>query len=301
MKRLIYLLLVISLVFSACSKKGELGQVASTTRQEKVQKRKKKKHRQRKPPKRITFNYVLRSNDYDLKYQKAFEYYNKKKYYKALDLFEQLVPHERGRSRGDEVLFYYAMTNFQLKDYVTAGYYFRNFAYSYPNSEYAEQAQFMGAYCYYLIAPRWSLDQKTTTEAITEFEIFLSKYPNSDLVDSVNHLIDRLRYKLQKKSYMNAKLYYDLEYYNSADIALNNSLKKYPDSPFKEDALYYIALSRYQYAVNSTEEKQKERFLQTLDAIIEYKNNFPNGKYINKIDDLEQKVNAKLAKLQTSK
>ncbi len=299
MKRILYLLIVLSVAFSACSKKGEAG-LAATQTTEHTKRKHKKKHKQKKPPKHITYNYVLKSNDYDLKYQKAFEYYNKKKYYKALDLFAQLVPHEKGRARGDEVLFYYAMTNFQLGDYVTSGYYFRNFAYSYPNSEYAEQALFMGAYCYYLITPRWSLDQTTTNDAITQFEIFLSKYPQSNLVDSVNHLIDKLRFKLQKKSYMNAKLYYDLEHYNAADIALNNSLKKYPDSPFKEDAMYYIALSRYQFAQNSVSSKQEERYLKALDAIIEYKNTFPDGKYIAKINDLEEKVNNKLAKIQNN-
>ncbi len=291
MKRVIYLLLASLLIFSSCSKKGPQGVATAQTTHH-------KRHHKKRIPKHITYNYVLKCDDYDLKYQKAFEYYNRKKYYKAHDLFEQLVPHERGRERGDEVLFYYALTNYKLGDYVTAGYYFRNFAYTYPNSEYTEQAQFMGAYCYYLIAPRWSLDQTTTHDAITQFEIFLSKYPNSDLVDSVNHLIDKLRYKLQKKAYMNAKLYYDLEYYESADIALSNSLKKYPDTPFKEQTLYYIALSRYLFAANSIRSKQKDRFLKALDAVSQYKNAFPNGKYIKKINNLEQKINANLSKLE---
>ncbi len=290
MKRLIYLLLAVFVILGSCSRKGELAASGK--------KHKQKPKKEQKVPKRITYNYVLKSNDYDLKYQKAFEYYNKKKYYRALDLFAQLVPHERGRSRGDEVLFYYAMTNFKLKDYVTAAYYFKNFAYSYPNSEFAEEALFMSAYCYYLMSPRWSLDQEMTNDAIVQFEMFLSKYPQSNLVDSVNHLIDRLRYKLQEKSYRNAKLYYDLEYYRSAAIALENSLKKYPDTPFKDEILYYIALSRYMFANNSVAEKQEQRYLDALDAIMTYKENMPHGEYIDKINALEAKINAKLEKIQ---
>ncbi len=300
MKRIFYLTFAALLIVTlpGCSKKGSFF-FFNKNKKEHVAKhhRRHKRHIR----KHITYNYVLRSDDYDLKYQKAFEYYNERKYIKAHDLFQQLVPHERGLDRGDEVLYYYAMTNFKMGDYVTAGYYFRNFVYSYPNSEFAEHAQFMGALCYYLIAPRWSLDQTTTKDAITQFEIFLSKYPNSELVDSVNHLIDKLRFKLQKKSFMNAKLYYDLEYYKSADIALNNSLKEYPDSPFKEQTLYYIAMSRYLYALNSVHKKQKERFLKALDAVMQYKNDFPDGKYIKKINNIEQKINDKLSKLQTSK
>ncbi len=288
MKRIVYLLVIISLILGACSQKGELAATGENRRHKKKEQR---------IPKKITFNYVLRSRDYNLKYQKAFEYYNKKKYYKALDLFGQLVPHYRGTSRGDEVLFYYAMTNYMLKDYVTAGYYFKNFAYSYPNSEFAEEAMFMSAYCYYLMSPRWSLDQEMTNDAITQFEMFLSKYPQSDMVDSVNHLIDKLRYKLQEKSYRNAKLYYDLGYYNAAAIALDNSLKQYPDSPFKDEILYYIALSRYNYASNSITDKQEQRFLDALDAILTYKDQMPDGRYIDKINELEQKINARLEKL----
>ncbi len=290
MKRIVYLLVIFSIFFGACSQKGELAATG-----------KKKKHhkKEQRVPRRITYNYVLRSSDYNLKYQKAFEYYNKKKYYKALDLFSQLVPHYRGTSRGDEVLFYYALTNFKLKDYVTAGYYFKNFAYSYPNSEFAEEALFMSAYCYYLMSPRWSLDQEMTNDAITQFELFLSKYPNSDMIDSVNHLIDKLRYKLQEKSYRNAKLYYDLGYFNAASIALNNSLKNYPDSPFKDQILYYIALSRYNYANNSVEQKQEQRFLDALDAVLTYKDQMPDGQYIGKINALEKKINAKLNKIRS--
>ncbi len=288
MKRIVYLLVIISLIFSACSQKGELAAGG---------KRRHHHHREQRVPRRITYNYVLRSSDYNLKYQKAFEYYNKKKYYKALDLFSQLVPHYRGEMRGDEVLFYYALTNFKLKDYVTAGYYFKNFAYSYPNSEFAEEAMFMSAYCYYLMSPRWSLDQKMTNDAITQFELFLSKYPNSEKLDSVNHLIDKLRYKLQEKSYRNAKLYYDLGYYHAASISLGNSLKDYPDSPFKDDILYYTALSRYDYANKSIAQKQEQRYMDALDAILTYNDEMPNGKYLDKINALEKKINAKLDKI----
>lgn len=286
MKRILFLLIIISLLFVSCSPKGGLS----------VNNRKTRKNKEKRVPKRITYNYVLRSKDYNLKYQKAFEYYNKKKYYKALDLFAQLVPHYRGTNRGDEVLYYYANTNFELKDYVTAAYYFKNFAYSYPNSEFAEEALFMSAYCYYLMSPRWSLDQQMTNDAILQFEMFLSKYPNSDMVDSVNHLIDKLRYKLQEKSFYNSKLYYDLGYYNAASIALDNSLKLYPATPFKDDILFYIAISRYNFAKNSIEQKQNQRYLDALDAIYTYKEQMPKGKYIDKILSLEKKINSKLNK-----
>ncbi len=290
-KGLLFLALTVLISVSSCSKHGPFLAVKRYFH------RHKHRHERKIDPRHVSYSYVLRSTDYDLKYQKAFDYFFDKKYYKALDLFGQLLPYERGRDRGDEVMFYYAMTNFEIGDYVTAAYYFNKCAETYPNSEYASESMFMSAYCYYLISPRWSLDQKLTNEAITDFEIFLTKYPNSNLVDSVNHLIDKLQYKLQKKSYMNAKLYYDLGHYESAAIALRNSLEDYPATPFKQDILYYIALSKYEYADNSITEKQYKRFEDALDAVIDYEDEFPNGKYIKKMNELEKKIRAKLEKL----
>ena len=37
------------------------------------------------------YNKLLKSSDYDLKYEKGFEYYNKQKYSKALQIFEQIT------------------------------------------------------------------------------------------------------------------------------------------------------------------------------------------------------------------
>ncbi|MBR4327176.1 MAG: outer membrane protein assembly factor BamD, partial [Bacteroidales bacterium] len=38
------------------------------------------------------YSKLLKGNDYELKYTKAFEYYDAKKYDKALQLFEQVMP-----------------------------------------------------------------------------------------------------------------------------------------------------------------------------------------------------------------
>ncbi len=244
-----------------------------------------------------SFDRVLKSDDYDLKYQKAKEYYAAGKYEKAMDLYKQLVPHERGRERGAEVYFYYAMCNYKIGDYLIAAYYFKDFAQEYPNSKYTEDALFLSAYCYYLESPRWSLDQEQTKEAITQFQIFISKFPDSPLIDSCNTLIDKLNYKLQKKAYMNAKLYYDLGYYKSADIALQNALNDYPDSPFAEDILYYQILSNYEYALNSVRAKQKERFQKTIDKVLTYKEFYPNGKYSKDVEKIYQNSQKKLKQL----
>ena len=232
------------------------------------------------------FNKLLKGNDYELKYTKAFEYYDLKKYDKALQLFEQVLPVYKGMDKGEKVLYYYTMCNYLVKDYYIAGYYFRKFVQTYPHSTYAEQAMYLGAYCYYLDSPKYSLDQESTNLAINEFELFLSKYSNTPKKDTCNTLLDELRLKLQTKSFHNADLYYKLAYYKAAGIALKNSLKAYPDSPFREEILYHTAKAAYNFADKSVEEKRLERFINAKNDLADYINAYPSGKYIRDVNKM---------------
>lgn len=225
------------------------------------------------------YNKVVKGSDYDLKYKKAFEYYENKKFSKALQLFEQILPIYKGMDKGEKVMYYYTLCNYRLKDYYLAGYYFRKFVQTYPYSPYSEEAMYYGAYCYYLDSPKSSLDQESTNMAIQEFEMYLSKYPNTLRKDTCNTLLDELRFKLQKKSYDNAYLYYKLGYYKASTISLKNSLKDYPDSPFKEEILYYTAKGSYLYADKSILEKKYDRFQDAKKDLEEYLKYYSAGKY----------------------
>lgn len=243
------------------------------------------------------FGKLLKGNDYDLKYTKAFEYYDRGKYDKALQLFEQIMPVYKGMDKGEKVMYYYTLCNYKVKDYYLAGYYFRKFASTYPHSEYTEQAMYLGAYCYYLDSPKPSLDQESTNLAIQEFELFLSKFPETPKKDTCNLLLDKLRWKLQTKSYNNAYLYYKLGYYHAANISLKNSIKDYPDSPYKEDILFYSAKSMYIFADRSVLEKKEERFLEARKDLATYIKAFPSGKYLKDVNKMDASCVENLKKL----
>lgn len=232
------------------------------------------------------YSKLLKGNDYELKYTKAFEYYDLKKYDKALQLFDQILPVYKGMDKGEKVLYYYTMCNYLIKDYYTAGYYFRKFVQTYPHSTYTEQSMYLGAYCYYLDSPKPSLDQESTNLAINEFELFLSKYPDTPKKDTCNTLLDELRLKLQTKSYNNAYFYYNVGYYKAAGIALKNSLEDYPDTPYKEEILYYAAKSAYLYADKSVDEKKHERFVNAQSDLSDYTKTYPSGKYTKDVNKM---------------
>jgi outer membrane protein assembly factor BamD len=229
---------------------------------------------------------LLKSSDYNLKYRKAFEYYNKEEYVKASTLFDQISAVFRGSNKADSVYFYQAMSYFHQNDFILAGHYFDSFVKTFGNSDFAEDASFYKAFCYYKTSPRPSLDQENTIQAIQSFQLFVIRYPNSPRVEECKGLIIELREKLVEKSFISAKLYFDLEDYKASIVALNTSLAEFPDSKFREDIMFLILKSSYLLAYNSVEKKKKERFQASLDEYYSFIAEFPDSKYRKEADKM---------------
>jgi outer membrane protein assembly factor BamD len=153
------------------------------------------------------FEKLKASNDYAKKYKEAIRLYNKKSYSKALELFDVLVARYRGQEQAEDLYYYYAYTNYRLHDYTSARYHFKSFADTYPNSSRAEECRFMGAYCYYLDSPIFSLDQSNTLSAIDALQLFINLYPKSERVAEAGKLIQNLRDKLEELAISRLRLY----------------------------------------------------------------------------------------------
>ena len=225
---------------------------------------------------------LLKGSDSELKYTKALEYYEKKDYLKAQQLFEQIQSIFRGTDKAEKIAYYNAQCYYKQRDYILAGYYFKSFVTNFSTSAYAEEALFLSAYCNYLDSPRSSLDQTSTSAAISSLQIFINQYPKSSRVPECNTLIDELRSKLEKKDIDIALLYYKMSDYKAAVVSFNNVLKDYPDTKSKELILYSILQSKYQYAINSVFEKRRERLTDAMDAYDELAAGFPVGEYSDK-------------------
>jgi outer membrane protein assembly factor BamD len=234
------------------------------------------------------FEKLRLSTDIGRKYQEAIKLYNKKEYSKALVLFDDLVQRYRGRSEAEDLYYYYAYTNYQLKDYLSARYHFKTFADTYPNSPKAEECRFLTAYCYYLDSPNFSLDQDNTLRAIESLQLFINIYPKSDRVAEASKLILDLRDKLERKSYENAKLFLDISDYQAAVIAFRNSTKDYPDTKFAEEMDFLIIKSQYLYAKNSLEIKQEERFNEAIEEYDRFVEKYPKSTYLKEAEDLKK-------------
>lgn len=230
------------------------------------------------------YNKVLKSSDYEFKFKKAIEYYEAGEFVRSGTLFQELINIYRGTSRADQIYFYYAKSMMGQSDYLMANQYFRTLLREHPTSQFAEEAQFMVGYAAYLQSPKVRLDQEVTVNAIDALQLYINLYPFSERVDEANRLIDELRDKLVEKSYLNARLYYDFDNYKASVVSLENALKEYPDTRFREELMYMLVKSRYLLAVNSVEDKKELRLSSALDEYFAFVDEFPETKYRREVD-----------------
>lgn len=222
---------------------------------------------------------LLKSRDFKAKYDMGVEMYENGQYAKAGTLFDQVSNVYRGTTKADTVKYYQAKSYYGQRDYMMAGYYFSELSATYVSSVYLEESDFMTGYCFYKQSPRAELDQATTYQTITAMQMFMIKYPTSDRISECHEIITEMSDKLVEKSFISAKLYYDLGYYKSAILALRNSLIDFPETGNREELMFLILKSSYLLADKSIPSKQKERFQATIDEYYSFIGEFPEGSH----------------------
>jgi outer membrane protein assembly factor BamD len=222
---------------------------------------------------------LLKSRDYKAKYEMGVKMLDDGEFAKAGTLFDQVANIYRGTTKADTVKYYQAKAYYGQRDYMMAGYYFNELSATYSSSVYLEEADFMTAYCYYKQSPRAELDQEATYKTVTAMQMFLSKYPTSERVSECMTIVAEMRNKLVEKSFISARLYYDLGYYDSAILALRNSLMDYPNTNYREELMFLILKSSYLLADRSIPSRQKERYQATVDEYLSFIVEFPEGQH----------------------
>src|ERR1700733_11486964 len=80
------------------------------------------------------FGKILKSTDYDYKLKKADEYFAKKKYRNAEQLYIELFPVFKGTEKFEELYYKYAYCSYNQKNYLDAENLFKGFLDVFPNS-----------------------------------------------------------------------------------------------------------------------------------------------------------------------
>ena len=231
------------------------------------------------------YEVLLASNDVDAKYKAAMNYFNNKKYTKAAALFESMAVLTSGTARDDTVQYYWGLSNYRGKDFYTAESNFARFVENYPNSPFTTDAQFYRIDCLYRATYRWELDQAPTRSCMVTISEFMREHTDDyAYIQACDAMMKDLQTRLDRKDFEAGRQYYIMEDYPAARIKLRNVLKTNADNVYREDVLYYTAMSSYHYARLSVQQKQKERYLTFVDDYLNFVGEYPESHYRNELD-----------------
>ncbi len=235
---------------------------------------------------RSQYDALLASNDVDAKYKAAFDLFNGGKYQKAAALFESMSVITDGTERDDTVQYYWGLSNYKAKDYITAEANFTKFVTNFPRSPFAEEARFLRIDCLYKSTYRYELDQNPTRVAINAILEYEKDYGNNNRRAECDAMLKDLNERLDRKAYEAARLYFNMEDYKAARVAFRNILKDNSENIYREDILYYIAKSSYKYAQLSVPSKQKERYMTFIDDYFNFIGEIPQSQYTRELKAL---------------
>jgi outer membrane protein assembly factor BamD len=236
------------------------------------------------------YEQALRTSDVDHKYKAAFDYFNAGKYSKAATLFESMTVLTDGTRRADTVKYYLGLSNYLYKDFYTAETNFDDFITVFPQSPFASEARYLRLDCLYRSTLRYELDQTPTYKAINAISEYILEYPDNPHMQECRDALIELNTRLDKKAYEAAKLYYKMEDYLASRIALRNVIKDDAENVFREDILYYIAMSSYKYASLSVPAKRRERYLIFIDDYYNFIGEYPESHYRRELDNVYNKA-----------
>ena len=240
---------------------------------------------------------LLKSNDNEKKFEMAMKYYEKKDYFRSIQLFDELTTVFRGTDKAEKVFYYYAYSYYGQENYLMANYNFKLFATTFPTSDKAEEASYMSAYCYYLDSPEYSLDPTYTYKAINELQLFVNSHPKSERVAECNKLIDNLRGKLELKAYENAKLYFQTQEFKASIVCFNNLIKDFPDTKYREEAMFLIFKASYNFSIKSIDSKKTERIKSAVSSYKEFSAKYPQSAFIKEANSLYESLEKEIKKL----
>ncbi len=228
---------------------------------------------------------ILKNPDPAYKLRMAEQYYVKKKYSQAQQIYEDIMPYYKTGKEFEDIYYKYAYCAYNVADYLSAENLFKSFLEIFPNSLKAEEVDYMRAYSYFKQSPKPELDQTNTVKAMGMMQTFINTHPGSVRNKEATEIIDICRAKLEVKDYMSAQLYYNVGQFRAAGVAFSTLLNAYPESIKGDEYKLMIIKSYYRFAEMSIEEKKIERYEQVINECNEFTDRFPESKLKKEADE----------------
>ena len=214
----------------------------------------------------------------DADWTRAKNLFERERYYRAAQLLRDITLNYSGSAFIDSAYYYLARAGFEQSDYFVSADDFKRLVTQFPSSPLAGNAAFYESRCYYELAPDFRLDQTYTEQAFDGFQRYLEDYPQNQYADSAYAYMAKCRDKLARKSFAALKLYLKIEEYASAVIYADAMLADFYDTVYADEAAYDKVRS-----LVKLEETEK-----ATAAITDYKRRFPEGKFLDKIEELSR-------------
>lgn len=214
-----------------------------------------------------TFYLLAASPDYKneplmiQKKEEVIRLYERKRYAKANEQIECLLPLLKNRIERSKFEFYQAYCNFHEKKYLVSAHQFHLFVKQYPSFPQVEEALFMRGYSLACENIDIRLDQTATYDAMRCLTRYLAVYPTGAYLDKASDALQNLQDRLMQKHFQAAALYVRLGYYNAAIVALKNFEQAYPDVSLKEKVLRLLLKCYEKLAMGASNEERKKEVI----------------------------------------
>ncbi|MBI2258871.1 MAG: outer membrane protein assembly factor BamD [Flavobacteriia bacterium] len=240
------------------------------------------------------YNKVLKSDNFDEKYDLAEQYFKKKKWNKSLALYEHVYQRVPKSEKGQLSYFKIGKLYYEMGDFYMSGYHFGTFFDKYPYSHLTEEAFFYKALCSVKNSPDYYLDQKDTELALNYMQEFINLFPKSNRIDTCNVIMDELRLKLEKKNFESIKLYNKTNQYRSVVTTSKTFLNEFPLSKNKESVYEMLLDNSYYLTINSINEKKKERIDEFLKIFRNFASLYPTNSVLRAYENKKLAIEKEL-------
>lgn len=170
----------------------------------------------------------------------AEQYLERGKNRQALEAFQIIARTYPGTEWEEAARVGIARSHRGMKDYPTAIQLYETFMRRFPRSDHVDDAAFEIGLCYAEQRKRPQLDPEMNRKALTEFEDFLARYPESDLAPRAREEVAAARDHFAEKELKNGITYAKLRRQGAARFYFQIVVDRYPESRHVPEALYRI-------------------------------------------------------------
>ena len=220
--------------------------------------------------------------------------YEEQKYDLAIQYFQGVFSFGRTHQWAPEAQLYLARSYKANKELLLAANEYERFTRIYRADAQLPNAYYEWALTFRDLSPESALDQSDTKRAIEEFQLFIDRFPENELVAEAQEMIIDLRSKLAKKQFDTAKLYERRELFEAAALSFEAVFDLYPDTPFAQQALVGAMRTYIAYSDQSISLRQPERLQSAIKNYDRLTQIFQDSPYLKEAEALYQEAQNRL-------